>query len=79
MSRIITACLISLCCGCGKVKPKFATDEEYKSEGWHSCARTVKNINGVKCVCWDDHYWNYTSNTVDGTVTKIFRGEFVCQ
>lgn len=70
MSRIITACLISLCCGCGKVKPKFATDEEYKSEGWYSCASAVRNINGVKFICWSDSYFIYYSNTVNGVVSR---------
>lgn len=69
MNRLITACLISLCCGCCKPKPQFATDEEYKSNGWHSCARAVMNINGVKFICWIDSDWIYYSNTVNGVVT----------
>jgi hypothetical protein len=70
MNKILTAFLISLCCGCGKSKPQFATDEEYKSKGWHSCAMAVRNINGVKFICWSDSDWEYYSNTVNGVVSR---------
>lgn len=70
MNRIITACLISLFCGCGKNKPQFATDEEYKGKNWYSCAVAVRDINGVKFICWSDFDCIYYSNTVNGVVSR---------
>lgn len=68
MDKIFMLFLVSLYCGCGKPKPQFATDREYMSAGWHSCAMSVRNINGVKFICWSDSDCIYYSNTVEGVV-----------